>query len=77
MKTSLIIEDSVYDRARQLALKTGKNISEVISMWARIGMEASTNKKTTKNPVLQTVDLGSTVNIDLSSRRDWMDTLDY
>lgn len=76
MKTSLIIEDSIYDRAKLLALKTGKNISEVISMWARIGMEVSANKKPSKNPVLQTVDLGNTVNIDLSSRRDWMDTLD-
>ena len=76
MKTSLIIEDSVYDRAKQLALKTGKNISEVISMWARIGMEASANKKSSKNRTLQTVDLGDTINLDLSSRRDWMDTLD-
>ena len=76
MKTSLIIEDSIYDKAKQFALQTGKSISEVISLWARIGMEASNSKKRAKNSKLKTVDLGSEVSMNLDSRRDWMDTLD-
>lgn len=76
MKTSLVLEDSLYNKAKQAALKTGKSISEIISLWARIGMEASNTKKRSKNPILNTVDLGDTSLIDLSSRRDWMDSLD-
>jgi hypothetical protein len=75
MKTSLNIEDSLYHLAKKEAASRGKTISEVISSWARIGMEYLSKKGKEKRPALKTVNLGSTSQIDLNSRRDWMDLL--
>ena len=76
MKTSLVIEDSLFKAAREESLKGSKTISETISYWARIGREAL--KKSKMNPArsLKTVDLGGAALVDLNSRRDWMDVLD-
>ena len=74
MKTSLILEDRLFREARKEAQARGKTISETISHWARVGWE--TLKKGQKGRRrLKAVDLGGPALVDLSSRRDWMDTL--
>lgn len=76
MKTSLIIEDSLYHQAKSFALKTGMTISEVISSWARVGMERSRERKKVDLGSLKAVDLGEPLIGELHSRRDWIDLLD-
>lgn len=77
MKTSLIIEDSLYQAAQKEAQKTGKTISDTLSHWARIGREALGQRKKNASPAkLHPVDLGGPPSIDLNCRRDWMDALD-
>lgn len=76
MKTSLIIDDRVFQTAKREAERRGQTVSQIISDWARIGLE--TLKKATKSrrKALKSVSLGGPAAIDLSSRRDWMDSLD-
>ena len=74
MKTSLNIEDSLFKAAQQTAQKYGRTLSDVISEWARVGKDTLTHKKT--RPPFHPADLGGPAKVDLSSRRDWMDTLD-
>jgi len=75
MKTSLIIEDSLFKAAKREAEKMGKTISETISLWARVGRETLLKRKKIQTS-LKTVNLGGPAKIDLSSRRDWMDELE-
>lgn len=76
MKTSLNIDDFVFKSARKEALKQKTSVSEIISLWARLGLESL--KKITKNKtsVFKPADLGGASTLDLTNRRDWMDTLD-
>mgnify|MGYP001607285503 CR=1 FL=1 len=76
MKTSLVIDDRVFEEAKKEAAKSGRTISEVISKWAQIGREAwrqtQKNKKITD---FKAQNLGSP-QVDLSSRKDWMEELE-
>lgn len=75
MKTSLVIEDRLFREAQKDSRAKGKTISETISHWARVGWETLKNtRKGSKR--LRSVDLGGPALVDLSSRRDWMETLD-
>lgn len=74
MKTSLNIDDAVYEDARKVSQKTGRTLSNTISDWARIGRNVERSRKR-KRPTLEPVDLGrSLLNID--SRSTLADILD-
>jgi hypothetical protein len=53
-------------------------MSELISYWARLGWENLQKKKQApkSKKTFKPLDLGGPCNIDLSSRRDWLDQLD-
>ena len=76
MKTSLVLEDSLFREAKKEAERHRKTVSEVISGWARLGRNVLKREKRETRPVLKSVDLGGPASIDLNSRRDWMDLLD-
>lgn len=74
MKTSLIIEDEIFESAKQEAMKSGKTLSEVISYWARKGRDVlKQNRK--KKVEFKPVDLGGDARIDLTKRGEWMEDL--
>ncbi|MBK5290435.1 MAG: hypothetical protein JJE04_01910 [Acidobacteriia bacterium] len=75
MKTSLVIDDSLFRAAKAEAERTGKTISETISAWASAGRRSLKEEKRKKKRVLPVLDLGQP-RIDLTSRRDWLDLLD-
>ncbi len=75
MKTSLIIDDRVYEEAKAESVKTGKSLSEIICFWASLGREELKNRNKTKLKKFTPVDLGEE-KIDLSSRKEWMEELD-
>ena len=76
MKTSLVIDDRVFEEAKKEADKSGKTISEVISKWAQMGREAwKQNQKTQKAKEFRAKDLGLP-QVDLSNRKDWMEELE-
>lgn len=74
MKTSLIIEDELFESAKREALKSGKTLSEVISTWARKGRDIMRRKSPPKNK-FKPVDLGSDAQVDLTKRSEWMEDL--
>lgn len=75
MKTSLIIEDRVFEDARKEASKSGRSISEVISQWAVLGREAWRQKKAGPRKKFKPLDLGLE-KVDLTNRKEWMEELD-
>lgn len=77
MKTSLVIDDSLYHEAQAEARRTGKTLSETITEWAREGrrvLRAAKKGQPRKHPA--PVRLGGAASLNLDSRRDWMDVLD-
>ncbi|MBI4366061.1 MAG: hypothetical protein HY543_04500 [Deltaproteobacteria bacterium] len=76
MKTSLILDDRVFQAAKRESQRSGRSLSALISDWARIGLETLKHTAKRKHRQLKTVDLGGPARLDLNSRRDWMDTLD-
>jgi hypothetical protein len=75
MKTSLNIEDSLFEAAKKEAERTGKTLSETISTWAREGRRLVARQQRERRPT-PPVDLGGSATVDINSRRDWMDALD-
>ena len=76
MKTSLIIDDRVFEEAKKEADKSGKTISEVISKWAQLGRDVVKQAQKNQRPKeFKAKDLG-VPQIDLSSRKDWMEELE-
>lgn len=75
MKTSLNLDDYLFKAAKKEMQKTGKTLSETISLWARLGLEHLLKQKPQSGKKLKTVDLGGPAMLDLSSRRDWRDLL--
>jgi hypothetical protein len=76
MKTSLNIDDFVFKTARKEALKNKSTVGEVISLWARMGLESLKKNAKAKVPVFKPADLGGVARLDLHNRRDWLDALD-
>lgn len=78
MKTSLIIDDPLFNAAQKEALKNKTTVSQTLSFWAKVGREVLAQKKwkPASKRILKTVDLGGPALIDLSSRKDWRDILD-
>lgn len=77
MKTSLNLDDELFTAAKKESLRSKRNLSEVISYWARLGRECDSAKKDANRPKFSPVDLGGTAQIDLANRRDWLDVLDH
>lgn len=75
MKTSLILDDRVYEDAKKESHKTGKAISEIISSWASLGRDVWRQKKRKSSKPFQPLNLGEE-KIDLTNRKDWMGELD-
>ncbi len=75
MKTSLILDDRVFEDAKKESHKTGKAISEIISSWASLGRDVWRQKKGKASKPFQPLNLGEE-KIDLTNRKDWMGELD-
>jgi hypothetical protein len=75
MKTSLQLDDALFQAAVAEARRTGRTISETVSTWARLGQQAERAEADIRRPV-PSLELGGPATVDLSSRRDWMDALD-
>ncbi len=75
MKTSLILDDRVFEDAKNESHKTGKAISEIISSWASLGREVWRQKKAKTSKPFQPLNLGEE-KIDLTNRKEWMGELD-
>lgn len=75
MKTSLIIDDVVFEEAKREASKSGRSISEIISHWATLGREIWRQKKAIPHKKFKPLDLGLE-KIDLTNRKEWMEDLD-
>ncbi len=74
MKTSLNIENELFESAKKEAAATGKSLSEVLSLWARRGRD-DLRKHNRKRRQFKTVSLGTPL-IDLTKRKDWMQELE-
>lgn len=75
MKTSLILDDRVFEDAKKESHKTGRAISEIISSWASLGRDVWRQKKGNTTKPFQPLNLGEE-KIDLTNRKDWMEELD-
>jgi hypothetical protein len=75
MKTSLILDDRVFEDAKKESHRTGKAISEIISSWASLGRDIWRQKKGKAKKTFKPLNLGEE-KIDLSNRKDWMGDLD-
>lgn len=75
MKTSLILDDRVFEDAKKESHKTGKAISKIISSWASLGRDIWRQKKGKPRKSFKPLNLGEE-KIDLTNRKDWMGELD-
>lgn len=75
MKTSLILDDRVFEDAKKESHKTGKAISEIISSWASLGRDIWRQKKNKTAKSFKPLNLG-VEKVDLTNRKDWMGELD-
>ena len=74
MKTSLILDDRVYEDAKKESATTGKSLSEIISQWTALGRDLYKKQKDKTSP-FKPISMGEQ-RVDLSSRKEWMETLD-
>jgi hypothetical protein len=74
MKTSLIIDDRVYEEAKKEAAATGKTLSEIVSLWSALGRDVW-KKQQRKTSHFKPISMGEQ-KIDLSSRKEWMEDLE-
>ena len=74
MKTSLILDDRVFEDAKRESHKTGRSISEIISSWASLGRDVWRQKKGKASKPFKPLNLGEE-KIDLTNRKDWMEEL--
>ena len=76
MKTSLKIDDSVFQEAKKAALHSGKTISEIINQWACMGRQVWKKQSSQKSRgKFVPIDLGKQL-IDVSNRKNWMEALE-
>ncbi|MBX9765962.1 MAG: hypothetical protein K2X47_01710 [Bdellovibrionales bacterium] len=75
MKTSLIVDDRVFEEAKKEANKSGKSISEIISLWAALGRDLWRQRKALSVKKYRPLDLGAE-RVDLTSRKEWMEDLE-
>lgn len=76
MKTSLNLEDELFQAAKKEAAKSGRTLSEVVSYWARLGRDSLKAAAKARPKDFKPVDLGGPATVDLTNRRAWMEALD-
>jgi len=74
VKTSLNIDDSLYEDAKKASARTGKTLSDTISQWARLGRNLE-RRRGRQKPKLAPADLGRPL-MNIDSRDALMDSLD-
>jgi hypothetical protein len=74
MKTSLSIDDSLYEDAKKAAQRTGRTISATINEWARIGRKLE-RQRAQRKPNLAPADLGRPL-MNIDTRDALQDALD-
>jgi hypothetical protein len=74
MKTSLILDDKIFEDAKKEAQKSGRSISEIISQWSALGRELWRQNKAAKSKKFKPLDLGQE-RVDLTNRKEWMEDL--
>lgn len=74
MKTSLVLDDALFEEAKKLAQKSNRSISSIISEWARLGRTMAKQRRREK-PRLKTFDLGTPL-VSFDSRDALMEILD-
>lgn len=75
MKTSLILDDRVFEDAKKESQKTGRAISEIISSWASLGRDIWRQKKGKASKSFKPLNLGEE-KVDLTNRKEWMEDLE-
>ena len=75
MKTSLILDDRVFEEAKKESSKTGRSISEIVSQWAALGREVWKQSKNKTAKKFKPANLGKE-QVDLTNRKEWMEDLD-
>jgi hypothetical protein len=75
MKTSLVLDDTIFNEAKKESLRTGRTLSQVVSAWAALGRETLKAQKSKKKVTFTPLNLGAQ-KIDLSSRKEWMSELE-
>ena len=77
MKTSLNLDEALYLAAKEETLKTGKPLSEIVSVWARLGQNLYfKNAQAKKQTKFKPVHLGGGAHIDINCRRYWLEMLE-
>ena len=74
MKTSLIIDDALYEDAKKVSQRTGQTLSATINAWARAGRNLE-RLRAKKRPTLHPVDLGQP-RLSFDSRANLLDAID-
>jgi hypothetical protein len=75
MKTSLILDDRVFEEAKKEASKSGRSLSDIVSQWAAMGRDVWRQKKLQNAKKFKALDLGLE-KIDLTNRKEWMEDLE-
>ena len=73
MKTSLVLSDYVFKAAQRESVESHKTISEIISQWAQLGLEALRSQKEKPAGKFKPISVGKVL-VDVNSRH-WMDQL--
>ncbi len=77
MKTSLVIDDALYQAAKKHAEKHGTTLSETISEWAKTGFQMLKQKKNDyQKKSFTPLDGGGPPYINIHNRNEWLDELD-
>ena len=74
MKTSLNLDDRVFEDAKKESLKTGRAVSDIVSAWASLGRDIWRQKNKQKSKTFKPLNLGQE-KVDITNRKDWMETL--
>ncbi len=75
MKTSLNLDDRVFEDAKKEAVKTGKAVSEIVSLWAALGRDVWRSRKAQAPKQFTPLNLGEE-KADLTNRQEWMEALE-
>ncbi len=77
MKTTLVLDDFIVNRAQHYARQRSMTLSQVISEWCRLGWEGIRQKnKAEHKRSFKPLNLGGSARVDLNNRQLWMDQLD-
>lgn len=73
MRTTLTLDDALYERARSIASLSGKRLGEVISQLALAGLEQSADERASFLP--PTLDHGRKTKVNLAALQKALEDL--